>query len=143
MSVGKVLSGTAHLEVDAAYPSSPAVWVGVGGLIDVVHEQDSVRETTGGMTDQVAHVKSDRTEHYLARCYRLVDPATHAQDRGQAVLTELSARLFGASLGRVRLALAGSAPKTFPCTADVLDPCGSIDGYDTWMVRLHVAGPVT
>jgi hypothetical protein len=143
MSVGKVLSGTAKVEVNSAYPAAPAVWVEVGGLLFVVHEQDTVREATGGLSDQVSHLTVDRTDHYVATCFRLLDPDTHVQDQGQATLTALSTKLFAASLGQVRLTLAGAAAKTFLCTADVLDPAGEVDGYDTWRVRLHVAGPVT
>lgn len=142
MALTKVQTERTVVSVDAAYPAGPT-WVTVGGLIDCQQEKGQAREDAGGLNDQVAHVATDRHTQYLVTCYRLADTGTPSRDPGQAALATLGEKLWSDSVGRVKVALPGGPTRTFLCTVDVLDPAGSIDGFQTWQARLYVASAIS
>lgn len=134
----KVQADLSQLWVDSGFPNTEA-WLAVGGLIDLRIEQGVQREDTGGLTDQVSHIVTDRSLVYVATCFRLVDSTGLGADPGQGELSALGEAVWSASVGRVKVVLPGGTTRVFRCTADVLDPAGSIDGFQTWQARLYVA----
>ena len=143
MALGKVLSSTAKVEVNTAYPAGP-VWATVGGLLTVTRDSSDQREDTGGLSDQIAHVKTDTMPRWVARAFLLADPdVPGARDPAQHFLSDLSAALYSASIGQVRITPAGCPRLTFLCTVDVQDPADDIDGYVTWQATIFPASTPT
>lgn len=144
MAVTKIPARDFTIEIDTAYPGTPA-WTPIGGLNSLTPSPTTNRaDTTDFDSNGVAeHLVMERGLEFTISGHHLEDALTGDRDPGQAAVEVLARAVGLAALGSFRVTSPGGNVDAFLASAEVTPAGGGHNDPAAWSAKLTISGAVS